>query len=130
MTAGPRPKSSALYTDCREAFDAALANNGAVAEFPDRKTAISWRLRANRFRAQLRRELGVDATKYDNMVLRLEDNKVIFDMSLPEFKLTDLEGRPITTSGNVDELRFDEEDDELAAARAFAKKLGISDAEN
>lgn len=106
------------YLDVRIALDSALAAN----QWPARYTlstpgeATHWRLRANRFRSELRKydkrlnDKPVGESVYDDLVFLLDGASVVIDKRFPTGKLT-FEGRPIPLVQSSPDSEPAEDDD-------------------
>lgn len=124
-----KPKAIAAYNDCLQVMDRAVASGGARLPFQDRGKAISFRQRCYRVRGLLQARDSV--SEYDSLYIQIDPLRgpkgspaeLIFLIRAASAEMLnamrDLDGKPIA------EVEIADDDEALAEAKAFAKRLGL-----
>ena len=128
----PMPKAIGQYDDVRAVLDTALEQGGGTYELPTYRKAVRWRMRAYYFRTLMQKLEAENAmtsvtrvrTKYDCIVLSIEDNLVTIRLNKPEGTLRSPDGDEV----DVGKLVIDEVESDLdREALELAKTLGVED---
>ena len=106
------------YRHIKPILDAAVINNGGRCKFPSKREAIRFRLEAYQYRKILA-EGG--PTQYDDLVLTLSDNHVIFKIRKVSGVFYAEDGTKLSLAEDLAEPP----DELLDVANALSLKLGV-----